>query len=138
MLICIMCLLTGTITKDSRDAYLSTVYIVDKSICCCFSLLNHTFLWSFCYCSQRIQMKQKVADAFISRFQLKPEEAQALKGSRDSPISEVSSAASANKTLNSHKDITEVELKITVGYQTMTKSQRQSKLINIRLYPFCG
>ena len=39
--------------------------------------------------SQRIQMKETVADAFISRFQLKPEEAQALKGTKNGPISEV-------------------------------------------------
>ncbi|KAJ7384244.1 Golgi transport complex subunit 6 [Desmophyllum pertusum] len=38
--------------------------------------------------SQRIQMKETVADAFISRFQLKPDEAQALKGTRNGPISE--------------------------------------------------
>jgi len=30
----------------------------------------------------RIQMKETVADAFISRFQLKPDEAQALKGTK--------------------------------------------------------
>jgi len=34
-------------------------------------------------------MKETVADAFISRFQLKPEEAQALKGTKNGPISEV-------------------------------------------------
>lgn len=39
--------------------------------------------------SQRIQMKETVADAFISRFQLKPDEVQALKGTRNGPISEV-------------------------------------------------
>ena len=39
--------------------------------------------------SQRIQMKETVADAFISRFQLKPDEVQALKGSRNGPLSEV-------------------------------------------------
>lgn len=39
--------------------------------------------------SQRIQMKETVADAFISRFQLKPDELQALKGTRNGPISEV-------------------------------------------------
>ncbi|PFX23787.1 conserved oligomeric Golgi complex subunit 6-like [Stylophora pistillata] len=38
--------------------------------------------------SQRIQMKETVADAFISRFQLKPDEVQALKGTRNGPISE--------------------------------------------------
>lgn len=36
-------------------------------------------------------MKETVADAFISRFQLKPDEAQALKGTRNGPISEVCS-----------------------------------------------
>lgn len=34
-------------------------------------------------------MKETVADAFISRFQLKPDEVQALKGTRNGPISEV-------------------------------------------------
>ena len=34
-------------------------------------------------------MKETVADAFISRFQLKPDELQALKGTRNGPISEV-------------------------------------------------
>ena len=34
-------------------------------------------------------MKETVADAFISRFQLKPDEAQALKGTRNGHISEV-------------------------------------------------
>ena len=34
-------------------------------------------------------MKETVADAFISRFQLKPEETQALKGTKNGPISEV-------------------------------------------------
>ncbi|KAL9964607.1 hypothetical protein ACROYT_G028269 [Oculina patagonica] len=38
--------------------------------------------------SQNIQMKETVADAFISRFQLKPDEVQALKGTRNGPISE--------------------------------------------------
>lgn len=42
-----------------------------------------------CFFSQRIQMKETVADAFISRFQLKPEETQALKGTKNGPISEV-------------------------------------------------
>lgn len=34
-------------------------------------------------------MKEAVADAFISRFQLRPEEAQALKGTKNGPITEV-------------------------------------------------
>ena len=34
-------------------------------------------------------MKETVADAFISRFQLKSDEVQALKGTRNGPISEV-------------------------------------------------
>ena len=34
-------------------------------------------------------MKETVADAFISRFQLKPDEVHALKGTRNGPISEV-------------------------------------------------
>ena len=34
-------------------------------------------------------MKETVADAFISRFQLKPEETQALKGTRNGPMAEV-------------------------------------------------
>lgn len=38
--------------------------------------------------SQRIQMKETVAGEFISRFQLKPEESQALKGTKNGPITE--------------------------------------------------
>ena len=34
-------------------------------------------------------MKETVAGAFISRFQLKADEVQALKGTRNGPISEV-------------------------------------------------
>jgi hypothetical protein len=39
--------------------------------------------------SQKVQLKQKVADAFLDRFQLKPHEAEALKNSRNEPITEV-------------------------------------------------
>ncbi|XP_068689708.1 conserved oligomeric Golgi complex subunit 6-like isoform X3 [Montipora capricornis] len=38
--------------------------------------------------SQRIQMKETVAGEFISRFQLRPEESQALKGTKNGPITE--------------------------------------------------
>ncbi|KAK2573270.1 Conserved oligomeric Golgi complex subunit 6 [Acropora cervicornis] len=38
--------------------------------------------------SQRIQMKEVVAGEFISRFQLTPEETQALKGTKNGPITE--------------------------------------------------
>ena len=34
-------------------------------------------------------MKETVAGEFISRFQLKPEESQALKGTKNGPITEV-------------------------------------------------
>ena len=39
--------------------------------------------------SQKVQLKQKVADAFLDRFQLKPHETEALKNSRNEPITEV-------------------------------------------------
>jgi len=51
-------------------------------------IIKHFFVVSSLI-SQRIQMKETVADAFISRFQLKPDEVQALKGTRNGPISEV-------------------------------------------------
>lgn len=35
-------------------------------------------------------MKETVAGEFISRFQLRPEETQALKGTKNGPITEVS------------------------------------------------
>ena len=38
-------------------------------------------------------MKETVANAFISRFQLKPEESQALKGTRNGPMAEVCTQA---------------------------------------------
>ncbi|CAB3977772.1 conserved oligomeric Golgi complex subunit 6-like, partial [Paramuricea clavata] len=38
--------------------------------------------------SQKVQLKQKVADAFLDRFQLKPHETEALKNSRNEPITE--------------------------------------------------
>ena len=39
--------------------------------------------------SQKVQLKQKVADAFLERFQLKPHEVEALKNSQNEPITEV-------------------------------------------------
>lgn len=53
--------------------------------------------------SQRIQMKETVADAFISRFQLKPDEVQALKGTRNGPISETFFEA-LSRVKEIHKD----------------------------------
>lgn len=53
--------------------------------------------------SQRIQMKEIVADAFISRFQLKPDEVQALKGTRNGPISETFFEA-LSRVKEIHKD----------------------------------
>ena len=47
-------------------------------------------------------MKETVADAFISRFQLKPDELQALKGTRNGPISEVKKLMLKLKCLLSH------------------------------------
>lgn len=47
-------------------------------------------LFCFYLFSQRIQMKEVVAGEFISRFQLTPEETQALKGTKNGPITEVS------------------------------------------------
>ncbi|XP_048588822.1 conserved oligomeric Golgi complex subunit 6 isoform X2 [Nematostella vectensis] len=38
--------------------------------------------------SQKIQMMEKVADAFLSRFQLKQEEVEALRGARNTPVTE--------------------------------------------------
>lgn len=52
--------------------------------------LNEIFFISFFLnLSQKIQLKQKVADAFLERFQLKPNEVEALKGSRNEPVTEV-------------------------------------------------
>lgn len=53
--------------------------------------------------SQRIQMKETVADAFISRFQLKPDEVQSLKGTRNGPISETFFEA-LSRVKEIHKD----------------------------------
>lgn len=53
--------------------------------------------------SQRIQMKETVADAFISRFQLKPDEVQALKGTQNGPISETFFEA-LSRVKEIHKD----------------------------------
>lgn len=53
--------------------------------------------------SQRIQMKETVADAFISRFQLKADEVQALKGTRNGPISETFFEA-LSRVKEIHKD----------------------------------
>ena len=41
-----------------------------------------------------MQLKQKVADAFLERFQLKPNEVEALRGSRNEPITEVRTVGS--------------------------------------------
>ena len=47
--------------------------------------------------SQKVQLKQKVADAFLDRFQLKPHEVEALKNSRNEPITEVKYAEVVRK-----------------------------------------
>lgn len=57
------------------------------------SFLKVFVIVAFCFFylfSQRIQMKEVVAGEFISRFQLTPEETQALKGTKNGPITEVS------------------------------------------------
>ena len=46
------------------------------------------------FVSQKVQLKQKVADAFLERFQLKPNEVEALRGSRNEPITEVRTVGS--------------------------------------------
>ena len=40
--------------------------------------------------SQKLQMKVQVADAFLSKFQLKPEEIKILRGTRDGQLHKVS------------------------------------------------
>lgn len=41
------------------------------------------------FCSQRLELKAVVADAFIAEFQLTPEEMSILRGTRDEPVTEV-------------------------------------------------
>lgn len=41
------------------------------------------------YYSQRLEMKAQVADAFIAKFQLTPDEMNLLRGTKDEPITEV-------------------------------------------------
>lgn len=40
--------------------------------------------------SQKVQMKLQVADVFLDKFQLKPDEVKALRGNRDGSLSQVS------------------------------------------------
>lgn len=40
--------------------------------------------------SQKVQMKLQVADVFLDKFQLKPNEVKALRGNRDGSLSQVS------------------------------------------------
>lgn len=42
------------------------------------------------YYSQKVQMKLQVADVFLDKFQLKPNEVKALRGNRDGSLSQVS------------------------------------------------
>lgn len=46
-------------------------------------------LFTLFYYSQRLEMKAQVADAFIAKFQLTPDEMNLLRGTKDEPITEV-------------------------------------------------
>lgn len=41
------------------------------------------------YCSQRLEIRAQVADAFLSKFQLTSDEMNLLRGTREGPITEV-------------------------------------------------
>jgi hypothetical protein len=47
------------------------------------------FLFVFFYCSQRLEIRAQVADAFLSKFQLTSDEMSLLRGTREGPITEV-------------------------------------------------
>lgn len=68
----------------------------DKSILQFCSKINFgdnykktNILGALFYYSQILEMKAQVADAFIAKFQLTPEEMNLLRGTREGPITEV-------------------------------------------------
>jgi len=49
------------------------------------------FFWYGVVCSQKLQLRAEVADVFLAKFQLRPEEVQILRGTRDGILHPVSS-----------------------------------------------
>ncbi|NXF39318.1 COG6 protein, partial [Nyctibius bracteatus] len=54
---------------------------------CCEDMSSNV-LFALFYYSQRLEMKAQVADAFIAKFQLTPDEMNLLRGTKDEPITE--------------------------------------------------
>lgn len=55
-------------------------------LCQCLAFLNFVACFS---CSQRLEIRAQVADAFLSKFQLTSEEMSLLRGTREGPVTEV-------------------------------------------------